>query len=158
MTGHLAVRRATAWTACIAAVVSLLTVAAGSATAAPVAQASRTINVTERASLHLVKKSGSTIYQAGTATGTLPGTVTTRFKVTTKVTGSLKIVTRGGTLTMSVNGRPRSMGTTARFGGTMRVTGGTGRYARARGTARFEGVVNRRTWAATVTARGRLTY
>lgn len=129
------------------------------AAAGPVAQAARTINVSERASLHLVRKSGSTIYQAGTATGTLPGTVTTRFKTTpSRVTGSLRIVTRGGTVTLSVNGTPRSFGTKARFGGTMRVTGGTGRYARARGTAGFEGVVNRRTWAATVTARGRLTY
>jgi len=127
--------------------------------AGPLAQAARTVNVTERASLHLVRKSGSTIYQAGTATGTLPGTVTTRFQTTpSRVTGSLRIVTRGGTVTLSVNGRPRSFGTRARFGGTMRVTGGTGKFAGASGHGNFEGVVNRRTWAATVSATGRLTY
>lgn len=141
-----------------AAAVVIVSVAA-CATAAPIAQGARTISVTEHARLHLVEKKGSTLYQAGTATGTLPGTVTTRFKTTlTSVTGSLRIVTRGGTVTLSVKGKPRSGGTNARFGGTMRVTGGTGKFSSARGTATFEGIVNRRTWAATVSATGRLTY
>jgi len=140
----------------------LATLAAGaeaSRAGGPVAEAARTINVSERASLHLVRKSGSTLWLAGTATGTLPGTVTTRFNVTlTSVTGSLRIVTRGGTLTMSVSGKARSGGTNARFGGTMRVTGGTGKFSRASGSATFEGTVNRRSWAATVSASGRLSY
>lgn len=160
MTGHLTVRARMARAGLLAAAIAApLATAAPAAAADPVAQTARTINVTERASLHLVRKSGSTLWQAGTATGTLPGTVTARFKVTlTSVTGSLKIVTRGGTLTMSVNGKPRSGGTNARFGGTMRVTSGTGRFARASGTASFEGTVNRRSWAATVSASGRLSY
>lgn len=160
MTGHLTVRALTARARLLAAAAALPLAAAAPAQAAdPVAQAARTINVSERASLHLVRKSGSTLWQAGTATGTLPGTVTTRFKVTpSRVTGTLKIVTRGGSVTLSVNGTPRSYGTNARFGGTMRVTGGTGKFARARGSANFEGVVNRRSWAANVSASGRLTY
>jgi len=140
------------WKVSVTALLVALTVGAATAQA-------RTVKVNERASLHLVKKSGSTIYQAGTATGTLPGTITSRFNVSiTRVTGSFKITTRGGTLTMSVNGSPRSAGTVARFAGTMRVVGGTGRFSRARGSGSFSGTVNRRTWAASVTASGRLTY
>jgi hypothetical protein len=40
----------------------------------------------------------------------------------------------------------------------MSVAGGTGRYAHARGRGTFSGTVNRRSWAATVTARGRVSY
>ncbi len=160
MTGQLTVRARTARAGVIAALAALpLAAAPATAAADPVAQASKTINVSERASLHLVRKSGSTLWQAGTATGTLPGTVTTRFKVTlTSVTGTLKIVTRGGTVTLSVSGKPRSGGNNARFGGTMRVTGGSGKFKGASGSANFEGVVNRRSWAANVSATGRLTY
>lgn len=143
----------------VVAITALLALVPSTAAAAPSAQTARTVNVSERANLHLVRKSGSTLYQAGTATGTLPGTITSRFKVTiTRVTGSLTIRTRGGTLTMSVNGTPRSTGMVAKFGGTMRVTSGTGKFARASGSASFSGAVNRRTWAAIVSATGRLSY
>jgi len=152
MSGQSTVRQRTLWWSFFAVVLAALTLAAGTAQA-------RTVNVNERASLHLTRKSGSTIYQAGTATGTLPGTITSRFHVTvTRVTGSFKVTTRGGTLTMSVNGSPRSGGTVARFAGTMRVVGGTGKFAGARGSGTFSGTVNRRTWAANVSASGRLTY
>lgn len=156
MTGHLTVR---ARACLLAAFLAVPLATAAPAIADPVAQASRTINVSERVNLRLVRKSGSTLYHAGTATGTLPGTVTTRFNVTpTRVSGALRIVTRGGTLTITVSGKPRSYGTNARFGGTMRVTGGTGKFARAKGSGTFEGVVNRRNWASTVSASGRLSY
>lgn len=130
------------------------------ATAAPRAQAARTLNITETANLRLVRKSGSILYERGTATGTLPGNVTARFDVkVTKVTGSVTIYPRsGGSLTINVVGYPDSAGTNAKFSGTMAVRSGTGRYARAVGSGRFEGTVNRRTWAATVRATARLTY
>lgn len=159
MTGHGTVQRRVARAACILGVVALPLAAAAPAVAGPQAQAARTINVSERVSLHLVRKSGPTLYEAGTATGTLPGTVTARFNVgITRVTGSVTIRTRGGTLTMSVDGKPRTTGAISRFGGTMRVTSGTGKFARASGTASFSGTVNRRTWAANVAANGRLSY
>ncbi len=158
MTGQRTVNRRVARAACLLGVATLA-VSAPVAAARPQAQAARTVNVSERASLHLVRKSGSTLYEAGTATGTLPGTITARFVVgVTKVTGSVTIRTRGGSLTLSVHGTPRSTGTVSRFGGTMRVTSGTGRFARARGSASFSGTVNRRTWAASVAASGRLSY
>lgn len=120
----------------------------------------RTLNVTENANLTLVRKSGSVLYEKGTATGTLPGRVTARFEVRlTTVTGTVTIFpTSGGSLTININGQATSAGTVAGFRGVMAVRSGTGRYARARGSGTFSGTVNRRTWAATVRATARLTY
>ncbi len=126
---------------------------------APATAAARTITIREHADLHLVRKSGSTLYQSGRASGTIDGNVSTVFNVTLSgVTGQFTIYARGGSLTLSVNGKPRSTGIRARFSGTMRVVKGTGRYSGASGSGNFSGTVNRRTWAASVDASGRLTY
>jgi hypothetical protein len=116
--------------------------------------------VSGTASLHLVRKSGSTLYEQGTATGTLPGSVTARFETSiTKVTGSVTFYPRGGgTLTINVVGYPTSVGSLARFSGSLAVRSGTGRFSNAVGSGTFSGTVNRRTWAATVTARAQLRY
>jgi hypothetical protein len=120
----------------------------------------KTINVSERASLTLVRKNGSVIYQRGNATGTLSGPVQTSLRVTlTSVSGYFTILVRGkGSLTFSVSGRPTSYRTLARFTANLRVVSGTGTYRRASGTGTASGIVNRRTWAASVSATGRLSY
>jgi hypothetical protein len=138
---------------------SLLVLSVWSVTVAPIAQA-RTIDVSQTAQLRLVRKSGSTLYEQGTASGTLPGSVSARFKVTVlKVTGRVTFYPRaGGSITFNVEGFPRSTGVNARFAGTMTISKGTGRYANARGAASFNGIVNRRSWAASVSAVGRMRY
>lgn len=135
----------------------------GSASAAPkgpTAQAARTVDVNQSASLRLVRKSGSVLYERGKATGTLPGAVTARFVVSSlRVTGEVTFLPRGGgSITFAVEGFPRSTGTRARFAGTMSIVRGSGRYAKARGGAAFNGVVNRRSWAVSVSATGRMRY
>lgn len=143
----------TAVAAALAAVALCLTLGGAVASA-------KTLQITENASMHLVRKSGSVLYEKGTATGTLPGPVSGRFDAgLTKVSGTVTIRPNGGgSLTILVIGTPRSTGTVARFGGTMAVKSGTGKYARASGSGTFEGTVNRRTWAVSVTARARLVY
>jgi hypothetical protein len=133
---------------------------ASSAGAAPTAHAAGSHNIVENATLQLVRKSGSRLYERGSGTGSLPGTVTAQFDVTlTKVTGSVTIYPRdGGSLTINVLGYPQSTGINARFAGNMAVRRGTGRYSRAVGSGTFSGVVNRRTWAVSVHANARLTY
>jgi hypothetical protein len=74
------------------------------------------------------------------------------------VTGSVSFTSSKGSLTFFMRGAPTSIGTVTRFGGVMTVTGGSGRYDDARGSARFTGKVNRRTWAATVNAEGTISY
>jgi hypothetical protein len=121
--------------------------------------AARAVNVVEQARLHLVSKSGSDLLEKGSASGSLPGSVTAQFTVTPlRVSGLVTIYPRGGSLTIRILGSPRSFGINASFAGTMSVIGGTSRYAHARGGGTFSGTVNRRSWAATVTARGRLSY
>jgi hypothetical protein len=146
-----------------AAVGTLMVIAcvgvAAAASAGPAAHMARSIRVSERASLHLVKKSGPVLHERGSASGTLTGPVTATFTLHVIVTtGDVTIRARGGSVTLHVIGFPRSTGTVAKFGGTMKVTHGTGRYAHARGGGTFSGTVNRRTWACTVQARGRLSY
>lgn len=141
----------TRWTACAVVVLALL-IGASAAEA-------RTLTIKETVKLHLVRKSGSTLYESGSASGTLPGNVSAVFQTSlTKVTGTVTIYPRGGSLTVSVTGTPRSAGVRARFGGTMRVVRGSGRYRGASGSGTFDGVVNRRTWAVDVDATARLTY
>ncbi len=119
----------------------------------------RTINIDEAVKLHLVRKSGNTLYESGSATGTLPGNVSAVFQTSiSKVTGTVTIYPRGGSITISVNGTPRTTGIRSRFTGTMRVTKGSGTFRGASGSGTFDGVVNRRTWAVDVDARARLTY
>jgi hypothetical protein len=160
MTGHRTMR---GWGATLAMAATLglamfLWLGAADARAAT-AHAARTINAVERAQLHLVSKSGSALLEKGTASGSLPGNVTAQFTVTlVRVTGLVTIYPRGGSITIRVVGSARSAGINATFGGTMSVAGGTGRYAHARGRGTFSGTVNRRSWAATVTARGRVSY
>jgi hypothetical protein len=134
--------------------------AASAARTPPIAQTSRTINLNQSVDLHLVRKSGSTLYEEGTATGTLPGKVTARFNVNVlAVTGTVTFYPRGGgSITCDVRGAARSISVNAKFGGTMIVRSGTGRFAGARGGATFEGRVNRRSWDATVNATGHLRY
>ncbi len=81
------------------------------------------------------------------------------FNVGATVTASFTIYPRGGG---SINGRAsgslHSSGQYASFGGTMFVTGGTGRYRHAHATGGFYDVINRHTYSLTVQTRGTLSY
>ncbi len=127
--------------------------------AAPSVAHAKTISIREHANPHLARKSGSTLYESGSATGTLPGNVSAIFKVSlTSVSGTVTIYPRGGSLKISISGKARSTGVRARFGGSMRVVSGTGKYRGMSDSGSFEGAVNRRTWAASVDANARPTY
>lgn len=128
--------------------------------AAPSAHAARRLNLSGTAHLHLTRKSGNVIYERGTATGTLPGSVTARFVTgVTKVTGTVTFYPRGGgSLTLSAVGYPQSAATIVHFTGSCAVRSGTGRFRRAVGSGSFSGTANRRTWAVTVHANAHLRY
>ena len=72
--------------------------------------------------------------------------------------GTVTISAAAGKVRMQVDGRARSLGLRPRFNGTAKMTGGTGKYAGASGTGKFTGVVNRRTWHATLDATGSYHY
>jgi hypothetical protein len=136
---------------------------AGVSSAEPSAHAAKRrhhLTLSGTAYLHLVKRRGSVLYERGTATGTLPGTVTARFVTgVTKVTGTVTFHARGGgSITMTAVGYPQSAGRVTRFTGSIAVRRGTCRFRRALGSGTFSGAANRRTWAVTVHARANLTY
>ncbi|HEX4806377.1 MAG TPA: autotransporter [Conexibacter sp.] len=146
----------------MAVVAAVLGVAAvGVSSAAPSAHAARrSLNLRGTAHLHLTRKSGNVLYERGTATGTLPGTVTARLVTgVTKVTGTVTFYPRsGGSLTLSAVGYPQSAATIVHFTGSCAVLSGTGRFRHALGSGSFSGTANRRSWAVTVHASAHLTY
>lgn len=135
-------------------------VVAGSASAIPPAASSAaTLSVDERIALKLTKRSGSTLIHRGRATGTIPGSASARSTLRgLKLAGTVTIKAKRGTLRIKIRGNARSNGVRTKFDGTATMDGGTGAYRRARGTGRFEGIVNRDSWAATIRATGKLTY
>jgi hypothetical protein len=133
-----------------------IAVAGAIAMLSPAIATARTVQLSERAQLHRLSHDGSVHRFGGTATGTVPGNVAATLRIRlTSIGGTVVFYARGGSISVAVNGAPKSL---SRVGGTMTVTGGTGRYAGARGTATFSGTLDRRTWRATVKADGRLTY
>jgi hypothetical protein len=129
--------------------------------AAPGAFATGPVPVKEHVDLVLVKRSGTTKFQhKGRATGTLAGRVGSRITISHSVVlkGTVTITTSSGKVRLNVDGRARSLGLRTKFTGTAVIAGGTGRYAHAKGTGRFTGVVNRRSWHATIDAAGSFSY
>lgn len=134
----------------------LLLVAASSAVAVAAERP-----VEEHVDLVLVKKSGTTRFEhKGRATGTVAGTVRSQITITHSVVlkGTVTISTAAGKMRMNVEGRARSLGLRTKFAGKAVIAGGSGRYAHAKGTGKFTGVVNRGTWHATIDATGSFRY
>lgn len=150
-------RRVIAVALASAAVLSAPLAGMGSA-ATPRAHAARRLTLHDNADLHLVSRSGPTLHERGTATGTLPGSVSATFNTRNiaKTTGTVTFHAAGGTITATVVGYAKSFTT---FTGALAVKSGTGRYAHAFGGGPMSGTVNRRTWHVTVrTSSIRLTY
>ncbi len=116
------------------------------------------MSIDDTGRLHLLKASGSIIYDQGPATGTLVGTATVHLTVATIVTATFTIATSAGSISGSGRAALHSSGRYASFGGTLSVSKGTGRYAHAAGAGALYGVIDRRTDALTVQALGTLHY
>jgi hypothetical protein len=123
--------------------------------------AASSMTVREHVTLKLVKRTGSTAFEhTGHATGTVAGSVRSRITLTHSVVlrGTVTITTSHGKLRLKVDGRARSISLRSRFSGAASIAGGSGRYAHAKGSGSFNGVVNRSTWAATLDASGSFSY
>jgi hypothetical protein len=133
---------------------------ADAADRAPTAHAARALNVKDEGHLHLAgKPSGAEIVEEGAVTGTLPGTVKVRFNVGATVSASFTIYPRGGgSISGHGSGALHSSSVYATFGGSLSVTGGTGRFRHAHGSGGLYGAINRRTYAVTVQTIGKLSY
>lgn len=124
----------------------------------PAASASRTTAATDTAHLHLTSSPGSLLLEEGWASGTLPGNVKARFDVGPTVTATFVIYTKAGAIKGRGGGKLRSAGLYATFGGWLTISGGTGRYAHARGSGGLYGAINRHTDALTVQTTGTISF
>lgn len=135
---------------------------AGRTPSAPIAaRAARTVSVNDNGQLIRVHASGEIITEEGAVSGTLPGTAKVRLDIGAElVTASFRITVRGvGSIVGHASARLSSPGRHASFRGTLSVTGGTGRYAHARGTGKLYGVIERVSDNLTVQTReGTLNY
>jgi hypothetical protein len=127
-------------------------------TRAITARAARTLKASDNARLRYVSASGSTLYEVGSASGTLPGHMHVHMQLAARFTGSFVIYADGGSIVGNGSATPHGSGTYESFAGTLSVTGGTGRYGHAHGTAKLYGVFNRRSYALTIQTAGTLYY
>lgn len=157
-------RRARAVGSAIAVVVA--TAVAGGTTASsadgvPIARSARTLSVREQGRLHLVRSSGSLLIDEGRASGTLTGNVYLRFVYDGSPTVSAQLTISGPGWSVRARGVGRLSSPTSpapSFRGSLAIVGGSGRFARARGSGELFGVFFRRSYALTVQAIGKLTY
>jgi hypothetical protein len=124
----------------------------------PAARAAGIVDATDTAHLHYVHSSGSLLFEEGSASGTLPGSMHVNCNVGATVTASFTIYTRGGTIKGRGSATPHGSGTYESFAGSLVATGGTGRYAHAHGRAGLYGLFDRRTYALTVQITGKLSF
>jgi hypothetical protein len=150
---------------CASCVLSLAALAgsapAGSAVSAqPRARAARALRATDLAKLHYLQRrsSGSWLFEEGSATGTLPGSMHVYADIGPTLTATFTIYTRGGTIVGHAAAAPHGSGRYESFAGSLVATGGTGSYTRAHGRAGFYGVLDRLDYAMTVQTTGTLSY
>lgn len=148
--------------AAVLAAVALATSLGGAVSvgAAASARAATTLSATDTAKLRYVesKSSGSRLFEEGSASGTLPGSMRVYCNIGPSLSGSFTIYTRGGSIVGHGTAAMHGSGVYESFGGSLVVTGGTGRYAHAHGRAGLYGVFDRRTYGLTVKTTGRLSY
>lgn len=108
------------------------------------ARAARTVSLQETGHLHLTSKHNFTLSEAGTASGTAPGAIYVHLTAvsSTRVTATVNIYARGGSITGYGAGSYRRSGASASFSGSLSIARGTGGYAHIHGSGlSFSGTI-----------------
>jgi hypothetical protein len=108
------------------------------------AHSARTTSVEEQGQLHFVSKHGFTLYEQGTASGTIKGAISVALKIvsTSKVTAEIKISPPGGSISAYGSASYHRGSTSASFAGSLSIKGGTGSYDHAQGSGlSFSGTI-----------------
>jgi hypothetical protein len=114
--------------------------------------------VNEYGSLRMQSSKGTTIAEKGVCWGTFNCSVVMRMTLSgTLVTASFAAYLKGGSISGAASARIRYATTQlAYFSGTLTLHGGTGSRSRSSGVARFQGTINRNSYALTIRVTGRL--
>jgi len=131
--------------------------------AAPRAKAARTLNLNDSANLVQNNKKGVELKDSGIAKGTLPGKIYIQLRIGQGkvVTARIQVypnshdsISASASATYHVN-----TSTYASFSGTLNVTGGSGRYSKAKGSKlNFSGSVHRPSNSVSVRVTGTMSY
>jgi hypothetical protein len=151
------------WLMLPAAVLGAVAALAGSAPAhsGPSAHAARTLAFNVSSNLHLIGRPGHVLNEQGTFSGSQSGTIAIRFTSVTSTSGGATFAaySSAGSISGSTTTKGHVVGAKVYFTGVMSVTGGSGRYAHARGrNLQFSGVVDRRSFHASTHMQGSISY
>jgi hypothetical protein len=116
------------------------------------------LHAADTARLHYVGAVGEQVSETGSASGTLPGSMRVRMIFASTFSGSFAIYTRQGRIDGHGRAQPHGGGVYESFAGTIVVSGGSGRYRHAHGTARLYGTFNRENYALTIQTTGTLRF
>jgi hypothetical protein len=119
----------------------------------------RAFSISDRGQLRLIRKHGFTLYEQGTASGTIKGAITVTLKIvsSSSVTVEVAISPNGGSISGYGTGSYHKGETAASFSGSLSVSRGSGSYEHAQGSGlRFSGTIARSNDAITVSVSGRL--
>jgi hypothetical protein len=144
----------------VVALALIATLSCAQSEAAQRAATARSEHLAVVAHLHYVTARGSYLFEEGKASGALAGTVSARVRITADISGSFTFYSRGGSVRGYGSAKLNESGSYASFGGTLKVLGGTGRYAHASGSGHLYGVYNRRSpqLELTIQTTGNLSY
>jgi hypothetical protein len=122
------------------------------------ARQARKMYLSENAQLRFTHEDGSALVEHGSATGTYNAPVTAILTIhPTSVTAIVTLFPKGGSLTGTAQANYIVKGSIGYFGGTLRITGGTGTYRHASGKALgISGTINRENFNMTVKAHGEI--
>jgi hypothetical protein len=137
----------------------ILSCASADAESKAQSHAAHAVSGNDNATLHLVHANGSTLYEQGRASGSLPGVIHAWLDIGAKFSGSFVFYTHSGTITG--NGAAKSHQGRypyVSFSGTADITNGAHRYIHIRGNLGFYGVLNRESDVVQFQTRGTLTY
>lgn len=145
------------------AVVGAAAVGTGAAGAAgPSAKAARTLNLSDSANLRLNNHKGVELKESGTAHGNLPGSIYIQLRLASSksVTAKIQVYPSGGSITASASATYRVVtSSSASFSGSLNITGGSGRYSKAKGSGlSFTGTVHRPSDSVSVHVSGKMSY
>ena len=139
------------------------TVGAGAAGAAgPAAKAASTMNLSDNANLRLNNHKGVELKESGTAHGNLRGSIYIQLRLASSrsVTAKIQVYPSGGSISASASATYRVVtSSNASFAGTLTITGGSGRYSKAKGSRlSFSGTVHRPSDSVSVHVSGKMSY
>lgn len=152
------------WSVLAAALIAVMCVGANANArrAAPdryEAQTARVLQASDTAHLRYLRSSGSWLYEEGSASGTLPGSMHVNADFGANgVAATFTIYTHGGTIKGRASATPHGSGVYQSFAGSLVANGGTGRYSHAHGSAGFYGIFDRKNYALTVQTAGKLYF